>query len=585
MPSRVMGASGGIEPSRLALRILHNQTRSTNEDARGGLGFACALAVLLRRFLRADAADPLWPDRDRLLLGPGASALAAAFADAAGSPSLADTLPQGHALGMALGAALAERLLAARFGRSLVDHHTWLLADSAELHGGSAREALFLAGRLRCERLIVIAQAPPDEAAGRALCRSLRDAGWGVREVEPQPVSVDAACAAVAASISAALRARRPSFILCPPILRAAQGDGPTPGPAPGPWGRGLGRAAARRGWLKRLARSAQRQDFLTAQAGRPVLPQWAAAAGAAGPPGAMAAPADAIAWLRGVAEALPGIAGFAEGEVPPLPFRDIDWQGQDRARGDALCGMALHGGLFPVLHMQEAGAAALLPCLQLAARRGLRMAWLLAEPAGAGPQSLSALWRAVPGVHVLRPADAAETEECLSLALRHLEQPCVLLLAATECTLPPPERRGGCAAGGYLRRSVPAPQATLVASGTELAAAAMLAEASAALGLDLALVSLPCWDLFAARDRAYQENVLGTAPRLVIEPQGSATASLAARAWAGGRGTVVSVPAGQSPEASQVILRGALAELLARHAPGADAPLPGPLEIARGFQ
>ena len=101
-----------------------------------------------------------------------------------------------------MGLALAERVMAARFGRSLVDHRTWVLAAASELAAGVGQEAASLAGELGLDRLCVIFAEPesgPDREDGERL-RRFAACGWSVRRVDgADPKAVATCLAAVGA--------------------------------------------------------------------------------------------------------------------------------------------------------------------------------------------------------------------------------------------------------------------------------------------------------------------------------------------------------------------------------------------------
>ena len=165
--------------------------------------------------------------------------------------------PPGLAFGAATGMAIAERLLAARFGRSLVDHRTWLVAGAAELSAGTAQEAAVVAGALQLGRLAVVAALP---APDPRLVARFSASGWNVRHLR----GTDRALAD--AALAACLRSQKPTLILsdAPPAPPASQEpDAPTDANA-GESERGAGRASAgaRRAWLKRLRRHASREVF-----------------------------------------------------------------------------------------------------------------------------------------------------------------------------------------------------------------------------------------------------------------------------------------------------------------------------------
>jgi transketolase len=128
---------------------------------------------------------------------------------------------------------------------------------------------------------------------------------------------------------------------------------------------------------------------------------------------------------------------------------------------------------------------------------------------------------RAIPDLLVFRPADAIETAECWEAALAAKDRPSVLSL--TRQNLPALRTDAGetnrCAQGAYLLAEADgARQATILATGSEVAIAMEARAALAAEGIAVAVVSMPCWALFDAQDDTYRAEVLGNAPRVAVE-------------------------------------------------------------------
>ncbi len=473
---------------------------------------AMAAGVLLSRHLRFDAADPHWPDRDRIVASVALRPLMALAAELAGAgPEFAATLPDppGQSLGTGLGLAMAERMLAARFGRSLVDHRTWVFAAPADLATGLAQEAAAAAAALRLGRLTVLAAYPSAEP-----CPPGFAADWTVRRTDAGDE------AALQAAISAAMRSQKPTLIACigrlPEMAAARPADALPSAGALG--GRG---AAARRAWLRRLARHSAREEFDRTQAAR--LPAgWHKFFS---DPGPLLAPGQTcIAPTTASRQALAKLSASLP-ELVCLPAEGTIgaslWQTNVQALGCAAGGMTRHGGVIPVTHTRLCSVDSLAPSLRSAAECGLRVVHVVAEPAAPCPTAgQRAGLRAMRNVFVFRPADAAETLECAELALRRTHGPSVLFLSETAC-VPMAEKpsRTRCVHGGFLVAE-PAGRrdATLIASGADLPLALSAHEHLRVTGVATAVVSLPCWELFANQEPAWRDQILGTAPRIGVE-------------------------------------------------------------------
>src|SRR5690349_6738156 len=219
------------------------------EQAKSGhpgmpMGMADVATVLWTRYLKFDPADPHWPDRDRFVLSAGHGSMLlyallhlTGYADmtmdeirrfrqlgakTAGHPEYGHaagiettTGPLGQGLGNAVGMALAERLLAARFGEA-VDHHTYVIAGDGCLMEGISHEAISLAGHLRLNRLIVLFDDNEISIDGATSLSCSDDqvarfkaAGWSARRIDGHDPD------AIAAAIERARNSDRPSLIAC----------------------------------------------------------------------------------------------------------------------------------------------------------------------------------------------------------------------------------------------------------------------------------------------------------------------------------------------------------------------------------
>jgi transketolase len=219
------------------------------------------------------------------------------------------------------------------------------------------------------------------------------------------------------------------------------------------------------------------------------------------------------------------GIPAIAPGN---FAGRFVHWGVREHGMAAAMNGMALHGGIIPYSGTFLVFSDYLRPAVRLAALMGTRVIHVLTHDSiGLGedgpthqPVEHLASFRAMPNVFVFRPADAMETAECWELAVKRADGPS--LLALSRQNLPALRTDTGenrCARGGYVLAEASAERrATLIATGSEVHLAMAAREALEAEGIPTAVVSLPCWEIFAAQDAGYREQVLGSALRVGVE-------------------------------------------------------------------
>jgi transketolase len=443
--------------------------------------------------------------------------------------------------------ALAERLLAARFGKSLVDHRTWVVATLGDLMEGISHEAASLAGHLRLEKLVVLLEDDTDcvdcsstLAGPEDPLRRFAAAGWSTRVVDGHDP------AEIAAALSLAMRGRKPTLIACRTQIGESWSAQHSPAPPRADiaalWDTaGRRGAAARRAWLKRLAHHPQRTEFERVAAGR--LPEgWqdTLARFKATLPGDRApiSTRDAAErLLERLAPAFPELVGGQTqlGPGPGAPVsagsfsgRTVHYGLREHGMAAAMNGLALHGGVLPYAIAPLASSDGLRPALRLAAMMGLRTIHVAthdsiglgADGAAYQPVEHLAALRAMPNLLVLRPACAVETAECCELAVRQANGPSLLVLSQQALpSLRTDVAENRSARGAYVLAEANGPrQATLIASGSEVSVAMDARTLLQEDGIAVAVVSMPAWELFARADPATRAAVLGTAPRFGIE-------------------------------------------------------------------
>ena len=130
------------------------------------------------------------------------------------------------------------------------------------------------------------------------------------------------------------------------------------------------------------------------------------------------------------------------------------------------------------------------------------------------------ASYRAMPNINVFRPCDVVETAEAWELALESEHTPSILALSRQGVPmLRTSAKENLTAKGGYVISACEGkPQATIIATGTEVSLAVEAQKILAADKINVNVVSLPCWELFEAQPKAYRDEVLGTAPRIAVE-------------------------------------------------------------------
>jgi transketolase len=578
------------------------------------MGMADVATVLFTRFLKFDPAHPQWPDRDRVVLSAGHGSMLlyallhlTGYRDmtmdelrrfrqlgsrTAGHPELGlasgietTTGPLGQGLANAVGMALAERLLNARFGDALVDHHTYAIAGDGCLMEGISHEAISLAGHLRLNRLIVLfddnrvsIDGPTELAVSDDAAMRFKAAGWNTLAVDGHNPE------AVAGALAEAQTADRPTLITCRTTIaygapkkagtaaahgaplgaeeiagaRAKLGWSHAPFELPQPvvaaWRAAGARGGAEfRAWSERLARApADQRAAFEAQLAGTLPDDFAATIAALKAKFAAAAPKLATRQASGevldaLAPILPGLIGGSadltgsnntKPKAAAVVTKDdyagryIHYGVREHAMAAAMNGLALHGGLIPYGGTFLQFADYCRPAIRLAALMGQRVIHVMTHDSiGLGedgpthqPVEHLASLRAIPKLQVLRPADAVETAECWALALAH-NGPSVLALTrqAVPAVRRADDAENRSARGGYvLAEAGGARRVTLIATGSEVAVALAAREQLERDGIPTAVVSLPCWQLFDAQDPGYRARVLGSGIRLAVEAASS---------------------------------------------------------------
>ncbi|MDA0307185.1 MAG: transketolase [Proteobacteria bacterium] len=574
------------------------------------MGMADVATVLFARHIKINPSDPAWPDRDRFVLSAGHGSMLhyalnhlLGYADmtmdqlrrfrqmgaiTAGHPEYGmasgietTTGPLGQGLASAVGMALAERMMAARFGAPLVDHRTWVIAGDGCLQEGISHEAIDLAGHLRLDRLTVLwddnsisIDGGTELSTSTNQLSRFRAAGWHVQTVDGHdPEAIDKA-------ISTAVKAPRPSLIACKTTIGYGSpnlaGTAKTHGAPLGADEVAATRAAL--GWThdpfvipehiaKAWNTAGQRSlnayaDWQSRHGASRKMKQFDAALGGVHPQrlwrdlktlrqqfkaeqpklatrqssqqtlevinGATALTIGGSADLTG--SNLTRTSQMESVSARKFKGRYIYFGVREHGMAAAMNGMALHGGMVPyggtflVFSDYARGA------MRLSALMGQQVIYVMTHDSiGLGedgpthqPVEHLAMLRATPNLYVFRPGDAVEVAESWEAALTITNAPSVLSLSrqATPTLRRENSTLNQSLKGGYVLIEPGAKRdVTIIATGTELALAVEAAEKlKADHGIHAAVVSMPCQELFEQQDLTYQEIVLGFGPRIAVE-------------------------------------------------------------------
>ena len=490
------------------------------------------------------------------------------------------TGPLGQGISTSVGMALAERMLNARFGDELMDHYTYVLAGDGCLMEGISHEAIDMAGHMKLGRLIVFwddnkitIDGATDVATSTDQKARFAAAGWHVLKVDGHNADE------IADAIEEARKDPRPSMIACRTVIgqgapnkagshkvhgaplgdeeikatRVALGwDLPAfevPQDVYDAW-----RAISVRGnsarleWEKRLKNN-NKADAFKVSFDAPDASALEAAINAYKSQLSADAPKVATRKASEMAlEILNGTLPNTVGGSADLTGSNLtkssgmkavtadDYSGdyihygiREHGMAAAMNGIALHGGLKPYGGTFLVFADYCRPSMRLSALMGVPVTYVMTHDSiGLGedgpthqPVETIASLRAMPNMMVFRPADAVETAEAWQIAMTSETTPSVLSLSRQGL---PTVRTSHCdrnksALGAYvLRETDGARDVTLIATGSEVEIAMDAADQLAAKGIKAAVVSAPCFELFAAQDAATRQAVLGDAPRVGCE-------------------------------------------------------------------
>ena len=606
-------------PEQSEIRSLANAIRALSMDAveaaKSGhpgmpMGMADVATVLFRHFLKFDAADPTWPDRDRFVLSAGHGSMLLysllyltgydgislddikhfrkVGSPCAGHPEYGHaagiettTGPLGQGISNAVGMALAERLLNARFGDALVDHKTYVIASDGDLMEGISHESISIAGHYRVSKLIVLyddnhisIDGPTSLADSTDTRKRFEAAGWRTDACDGQNAPD------VYRALAAAQSSDKPVLIACrttigfgaPTKAGTAKAHGEALGPEEvagarkklgwpyepfvvpnellAEW-REIGDRGkkSRNAWVERR-RTAPTDRLAAFDAAHGEIPErLSQAIGelkrklANEKPTVATRKASEMA-LDVINAVLPNtIGGSADltgsnntrskdlKNITPDDFSGRYFHFGIREHGmvAAMSGMSLHGGIIPYGGTFLVFSDYCRPAIRLAALMGIRSILVMTHDSiGLGEdgpthqpiEQLAAL-RAMPNLLVFRPADAIETAECWEIALKEKHRPS--LLALTRQNLPTVRDAHSdenlCAKGAYVLHENTGAKVSLLATGSEIEIALKARDILSTENIAARIVSMPCWDLFEEQPETYRQQVLGEAElRIGIE-------------------------------------------------------------------
>ncbi|MFN7662388.1 MAG: transketolase [Alphaproteobacteria bacterium] len=595
-----------------AIRILAMDAVEKAQSGHPGMpmGLADVATVLFSKFLKFNPQDPQWPDRDRFVLsaGHGSMLLYSLLyltgykkmtleelknfrqlgARTAGHPEYGlcpgietTTGPLGQGLGNAVGMALAERGMRARFGKDIANHKTYVIVGDGCLMEGISQEVISFAGHQKLNNLIVLfddnaitIDGPTSLSTSENHLKRFEACGWATKAIDGHDYEQ------IEKALSEAQSADRPVLIACKTIIGYGSPKKAGTSDAHGaPLGteeiaetrKQLGWAEERsfeipddilRAWRQVGCRSAHvhkewqtRFNKLSADQKRLFdsmhqgdisetlgagLKDFYQKIAAEKPKIATRKSSEKV--IEQLLQHIPNLWGGSAdltgsnntkvpsmGSVTPEnPGGQYIYYGiREHGMVAIMNGIALHGGFIPFGGTFLAFTDYCRPAIRLSALMKQRVIYVMTHDSiglgedGPTHQPIEHLWslRLIPNLNVFRPADTIETAECWELALGSRETPSILALTRQNLpTVREVSSENLCSKGGYVLQENKAAVVTLIATGSEVSLALDTMALLKEKGVVARVVSMPCTRLFDQQPKAYQQAVLGQGLRVALE-------------------------------------------------------------------
>jgi len=593
------------------LRELSNTIRLLSVDAvekansgHPGLpmGMADVATVLFKYYLRFNPKNPSWINRDRFVLSAGHGSMllySLLYLTGYKSISLKDiqnfrqlnsicaghpeykknsgiettTGPLGQGLSNAVGMAIAEEILKKKFGSSLINHKTYVIASDGDLMEGISHEAMSLAGHLKLKNLVVFFDNNKISIDGSTKLavsdnykKRFESYGWSFQEVNGHNEKQ------ILRAIKKTLKSKKPSLISCKTII----GYG-----SPNKSGKESSHGAALGNKEVELVRKKLKWKYGPFEIPKKILNEWREI----GKKGnvqekkwnniynkkekkikdeftrlingklpknldkiideekrkffdskpTVASRKASASVLEAITNDLPELIGGSadlSGSsntktkhstiIKPSNFKGnyIHYGVREHAMAGIMNGMALHGGIIPYGGTFLIFSDYCKPSLRLSAFVGLRVIYIFSHDSiglgedGPTHQPIEHLFhlRAIPNLNVFRPADTIETLECWEIALKSSTNPSVIALSRQKLPFVTEtfSKKNMSRLGAYeIIETKTIPEVTLIASGSEVQIAIDAQKKLENININSKVVSMPCQELFDKQSKEYREKII----------------------------------------------------------------------------
>ena len=601
-----------VEVSRLkdmanAIRFLSADAINKSNSGHPGmpLGMADVATVLFGEYIKLNPNAPKWFDRDRFILSAGHGSMLMYSllyfmgynditlddiknfrqfgAKTAGHPEYGHldgidmtTGPLGQGISSAVGMALAERMINAKYGDNLCNHYTYVIAGDGCLMEGISEEAASLAGHLGLNKLIVLwdnnnitIDGTVDLASSTDQLKRFEAMGWNTISIDGHNYEE------IRSAIEKAQNSTKPTLVSCKTTIGFGS---PTKSGTSKCHGSPLGEdetMAMRKAlnwdyepfeipleilnnwrqtqnrnlikyntWVQNASNEPEFRDFISNK-----LPQkWDEALNELKEKSILektkvATRKASEMCLKAIVPSVPEIVGgSADLAASNLTFveglktvtkdnyngNNIMYGIREHAMGAIMNGLSLHGGAIPFGGTFFVFSDYLRPSMRLASIMGIRVVYVLTHDSiGVGedgpthqPIEQLSSYRAMPNILTFRPCDVVETAESWQIALTEEKRPSILALSRQNLPMLRTSADNNLTLKGayVISPSEGARQATIIATGSEVSIAIEAQKILREKSIDVAVVSMPCMELFEEQSLNYQLEVLGTAPVISVE-------------------------------------------------------------------